>query len=307
MPDSYQAVVFSRYGNAEVLDLLELAVPEPGCGQVRISVRAAAVNPIDWKIRSGALADVMPVELPRVPGIDVAGVIEAVGEDAQGFAVGDAVLGKALTGGYGEKTLAQVDRIAAKPTGLSWELAAALPVAATTAHHALDVLNLTSGETLVIDGASGGVGTLAVQLARRRGATVIGTASEPNHDYLRSFGATPVRYGTGLAERIAAIAPGDVDAVLDTAGHGSLSELISLVGDPGRVVTLADFSAERLGARFLAEEPGNMSAVLAEVAGLAAAGTITVPLASYRLADAAAAQRASETGHVRGKLVLIPD
>ncbi|MFI9596711.1 NADP-dependent oxidoreductase [Nonomuraea sp. NPDC052265] len=307
MPDSYQAVVFSRYGDAEVLDLLDLAVPEPGCGQVRIGVRAAAVNPIDWKIRSGALADVMPVELPHVPGIDVAGVIEAVGEDAQGFAVGDEVLGKALAGSYGEKALAQVDRIAAKPTGLAWELAAALPVAATTAHHALDLLNLTPGETLVIDGASGGVGTLAVQLARRRGATVIGTASETNHTYLRSLGAIPVRYGTDLGERIAAMAPGGVDAALDTAGHGSLPELISLTGDPDRVVTLADFSAGQLGARFIAEEPGDMPEILAEVAGLAAAGAITVPLTSYRLADSAAAHRASEAGHVRGKLVLVPD
>ncbi len=306
MTDSHQAVVFSRYGDADVLDLLELAVPEPGHGQVRIEVRAAAVNPIDWKIRSGAMADVMPVDLPHVPGIDVAGVVEAVGEDAPGFAVGDEVLGKAFAGSYGEKALAQVDRIAAKPTDLSWELAAALPVAATTAHHALDALDLKSGETLVIDGASGGVGTLAVQLARRLGATVIGTASEPNHDYLRSIGATPVRYGAGLGERIAAIAPGGVDAVLDTAGHGSLPELISVAGGPDRVVTLADFSAGRLGVRFLAEEPGGMAAILAEVAGLAATGAITVPLTSHRLTDAAAAHRASETGHVRGKLVLIP-
>ncbi len=307
MPNEYQAVLFSQYGDPSVLRAAALEVPAPARGQVRIRVRAAGVNPLDWKLRAGILAQLMPVELPCVPGIDVAGVIEAAGEDAGDFRVGDEVLGKALSGSYAQQALTRVDRIAVKPAGLPWELAAALPVAATTARHALDTLTIAPRETLVIDGASGGVGTLAVQLARRVGATVIGTASEGNHEYLHSLGATPLSYGDGFAERIAAIAPQGVDAALDVAGHGSLPALIGIVGRRERVVTLADFAAEQLGARFLSGEPGNVPAILADVAALAAVGDVKVPITTYPLTDAAAAHAASQTGHARGKLVLIPE
>ncbi|GAA4224833.1 NADP-dependent oxidoreductase [Streptosporangium album] len=299
--------MFSEYGDAEVLRLAELEVPEPSTGQVRIAVRAAGVNPIDWKLRSGAMAAAMPVRFPAVPGVDVAGVVECVGPDVTDVAVGDEVFGKAVSGSYAELALANLNAIAAKPEAVSWEVAAALPVAGTTAYHAFAHLGLAQGETIVIDGAAGGVGTVAAQVARHRGLTVIGTASPRNHDYLRSLGVIPVTYGDGLAVRVRAVAARGVDAAVDAAGRGSLPALVELTGNPDRVITIADASAESLGVRFAYGEPDDMRGILAEAAALVAAGTITVPIArTYPLADAAAAHRDSQTGHVRGKLVLTP-
>ncbi len=306
MPDHYQAVVFSEYGDASVLHIEHLEVPRPASGQVRLRVYAAGVNPLDWKIRSGAASAWMRVELPHTPGLDVAGVIEAVGPGVDDLQVGDDVFGQATSGSYAEKALANAAMIAAKPAALSWEAAAALPTAALTAWQALDALRLQTGETVVIDGAAGGVGTLAVQLARHRGASVIGTAGEHNHDYLRSLGAIPVHYGDGLADRIRAVAPEGIDAALDAAGHGSLPALIDLVGSGKRVVTLADFSAQEHGAQFISGQTEDLSGVLSTVAGLVAENTITIPTVTYPLNQAAEAQRRSETGHAHGKLVLTP-
>ncbi|SDJ02477.1 NADP-dependent oxidoreductase [Nonomuraea jiangxiensis] len=302
-----RAVMFSEYGEVEVLRVAEREVPEPSAGQVRIAVRAAGVNPIDWKLRSGAMAAVMPVRFPAVPGVDVAGVVECVGPDVTDFTVGDEVFGKAVAGSYAELALANLDAIAAKPEAVSWEVAAALPVASTTAYHALAQLGLAQGETIVIDGAAGGVGTIAAQIARHRGLTVIGTANPRNHDYLRSLGAIPVTYGDGLADRVRTVAAPGVDAAVDVAGRGSLPALVELTGNPDRVITIADASAESLGVRFAYGEPDDMPGILAEAAALVAVGTITVSIArTYPLADAAAAHRDSQTGHVRGKLVLTP-
>ncbi|MGI5162368.1 NADP-dependent oxidoreductase [Microbispora sp. CA-102843] len=302
-----RAVMFAEYGEAEVLRVAEHEVPEPGPGQVRIAVRAAGVNPIDWKVRSGVMAAVMPVRFPAVPGVDVAGVVESVGPDVTDVAVGDEVFGKAVSGSYAELALANRDAIAVKPAAVSWEVAAALPVAGTTAYHALAQLRLAQGETIVIDGAAGGVGTVATQVARLRGLTVIGTASPRNHDYLRSLGAIPVSYGDGLADRVRAVAARGVAAAVDASGRGSLSALVELTGDPDRVITLADASAESLGVRFTYGEPDDMRGILTEAVALVAAGTITVPIARvYPLTDAAAAHRDSQAGHVRGKLVLAP-
>ncbi|WP_084464414.1 NADP-dependent oxidoreductase [Microtetraspora fusca] len=302
-----RAVMFSEYGEAEVLRVAECEVPEPGPGQVRVAVRAAGVNPIDWKIRSGVMAAVMPVRFPAVPGVDVAGVVESVGPDVTDVAVGDEVFGKAVSGSYAELALANCDSIAAKPAAVSWEVAAALPVAGTTAYHAFAQLRLAQGETIVIDGAAGGVGTVATQVARHRGLTVIGTAGPPNHDYLRSLGAIPVSYGDGLADRVRAVVAGGVDAAVDASGRGSLSALVELTGNPDRVITLADASAQSLGVRFAYGEPDDMRGILAEAMALVAAGTIRIPIAhAYPLTDAAAAHRDSQAGHVRGKLVLAP-
>ncbi|WP_433225960.1 NADP-dependent oxidoreductase [Microtetraspora malaysiensis] len=302
-----RAVMFSEYGEAEVLRVAECEVPEPGPGQVRIAVRAAGVNPIDWKIRSGVMAAMMPVRFPAVPGVDVAGVVESVGPDVTDVAVGDEVFGKAVSGSYAELALANCDSIAAKPAAVSWEVAAALPVAGTTAYHAFAQLRLAQGETIVIDGAAGGVGTVATQLARHRGLTVIGTAGPPNHHYLRSLDVIPVSYGDGLADRVRAVAAGGVDAAVDAAGRGSLSALVELTGNPDRVITLADASAQSLGVRFAYGEPDDMRGILAEAIALVAVGAITIPIAhTYPLTDAAAAHRDSQAGHVRGKLVLAP-
>ncbi|GAA4212342.1 NADP-dependent oxidoreductase [Actinocatenispora rupis] len=307
MPDEYQVMAFARYGGPDVLRVATRTANAPGPGQVRLRVRAAGVNPLDRKLRAGALAEWLPVELPYVPGTDVAGVVDALGAGVDGIRVGDEVFGKAQSGSYAQQAIARAERIAAKPADLSWEVAAALPVAATTARHALAAVAVTAGETLVIDGAAGGVGTLAVQLARRAGVRVIGTASEPNHAHLRSLGAQPIRYGHGLARRVAALAPQGVDAALDAAGHGSLPDLIGLVGRADRVVSLADTTAQQLGARFLSDEPDDLPAVLADVAALAAAGEVRLPVTTYRLVDAAVAHADGETGHARGKLVLLAD
>ncbi|MEV3926642.1 NADP-dependent oxidoreductase [Actinomadura coerulea] len=302
-----RAVMFFQYGGADVLRLAEHEVPDPGAGQVRIAVRAAGVNPVDWKIRSGAMAELMPVGFPAVPGVDMAGVVECVGPDVTAFAIGDEVFGKAAAGSYTELALANLDAIAAKPEAVSWEVAAALPVVGTTAYHVLARLGLKQGETILIDGAAGGVGTVAVQLAGHRGLAVIGTAGHRNHDYLRSLGAIPVTYGDGLPDRVRAVAARGVDAAVDAAGHGSLPALIELTGGPDHVITIADPSAESLGVRFAYGEPDDMPGILGELATLVATGTITVPIArTYPLADAADAHRESQTGHVCGKLVLAP-
>jgi NADPH:quinone reductase-like Zn-dependent oxidoreductase len=303
----YRAIAFNGYGEPEVLGPIELDVPEPGPGQVRLAVRAAGVNPWDWKVRSGATAAFAPVTFPHVPGIDVAGVVDAVGPGVTGLEVGDEVFGKAAGGSYADLALARANAVAVKPAGLPWELAAALPVAASTARHALDELAVTSGETLLVDGATGGVGTLVVQLARRLGATVLGTAGPANQEHLRSLGATPLVYGDGLADRVRAAAPQGVDAALDGTGHGALPILVELAGGPDRVVTLADPKAGELGVTFLGGEVPDLPAVLAQVGALAATGALTLPIAhAYPLAEAAAAHRASQSGHTRGKLVLIP-
>jgi NADPH:quinone reductase-like Zn-dependent oxidoreductase len=300
----YRAIAFTEYGEPEVLHPVELDVPEPEPGQVRLAVRAASVNPWDWKVRSGATRSFAPVTFPHVPGIDVAGVVDAVGPGVTGLAVGDEVFGKATGGSYAEVALAKAGAVTTKPAGLSWELAAALPTVASTARHALQELRVTSGETLLVDGATGGVGTLVVQFARRLGNTVLGTAGPANQDHLRELGAVPLVYGDGLAERVRAAAPQGVDAALDVAGKGALPVLVELAG--GRVVTLADPKAGELGVTFLGGEVDDLPAVLAQAGALAATGALTLPIAQvFPLAEAAAAHRASESGHTRGKLVLV--
>lgn len=307
MTDTYRAITFTEYGDSGVLKLVEREVPEPGPGQVQVAVRAASVNPIDWKIRSGGLAAVYPATFPAVPGGDVAGVIDAVGEGVSSFAVGDEVLGSGI-GGYAEIVLADPAKLTPKPEALSWEQAAALPVVVTTAYRALNLLKLSEGETLLIDGAAGGVGTVAVQLAVARGLTVIGTASEANHDYLRSLGAVPVRYGDGLADRVRTAVPQGVDASFDASGRGSLATLVELTGGPERVITIAAPDAAEHGVHFTSGRPEeSVPGALAEGAALAAEGKLELPVARvYPLAEAAAAQDESEAGHVRGKLVLVP-
>ena len=212
-----QGIQFSQFGGPEVLELVELPDPEPGPGQIRVVVRAAGVNPIDWKVRSGAMGG----DLPKRTGQEVAGVVDRLGDGVTGVAVGDAVFGGAAGGG-GAAELALLENYARVPASLDFVGAAALPVAVETAVRTLDVLGVTGGQTLVINGASGSVGIAAVQCARARGARVIGTASESNHDYLREFGAEPTTYGDGLVERVRALAGGRdpvVDRALDASGR----------------------------------------------------------------------------------------
>jgi NADPH:quinone reductase-like Zn-dependent oxidoreductase len=291
-----------RTGRAAVA---EVETPRPGAGQVRLRVRSAGLNPADFKIRNGWMEQVFPTTFPAIPGFEAAGVIDEVGPGVTGLAVGDEVLAFTDTGAYAEYALATV--AARKPEGLSWDEAAAIPVAGETAQRVLDLLGVKDGETLLVHGAAGAVGGLAVQLAAARGVTVIGTASPANDDHLRSLGAIPVAYGDGLADRVRAVAPQGVDAVFDVAGQGALPDSIELRGGTtDRIITIADPSAAQLGVTF--SSGGERSAEgLAEVAGLAAEGRIRVTVAqAFPLDDAAAAQERGATGHVRGKLTLRP-
>ncbi|MCT2543870.1 NADP-dependent oxidoreductase [Streptomyces atratus] len=298
---------FAEYGGPEVLRVVERETPRPGPGQVLVEVRAAGVNPLDWQLRSGAVAEMMPVEFPSVPGGDVAGVVADVGEDVSDFAVGDEVFGSIGSGSYAEFALAPAAQLARKPEGVSWEVAAGLPVAVNTAYQVLADLGVKSGETLVVDGAAGGVGSVAVQIARHLGATVIGTASERNHAYLRSLGAEPVTYGEGFAERARAVAEKGVDAAFDAAGKGSLPALVELTGGPDRVVTIADHRAAEHGVRFAFAGPDAIRERLEQAAALVGNGELGLSVArTYALSEAADAHRESAGGHVRGKLIIVP-
>ena len=300
-----KAVVIDEFGGPEVLHVADRELPEPGDGQVRVEVRASGVNPFDDKVRSGEMEQMFPTDLPTVLGVEIAGIVDEVGPKVNGLAVGDEVLGFADGGGYAEYALATT--VAPKPAGLGWAEAAALPVAITTAQGVLDQLEVTQGETVLIHGAAGGVGTVAVQIAVARGATVIGTASEANHDYLRELGATPVVYGEGLVDRVRAVAPDGIDAVFDVAGKGALPDSIELRGGKSRIVTIADPEALQLDIPFSGGRTRDAEA-LAEVARQAADGRLRLTVAkTFPLEEAAAAHAAVDTGHARGKTVLLVD
>ncbi|MEV0958743.1 NADP-dependent oxidoreductase [Streptomyces sp. NPDC049951] len=303
-----KAIVFDAFGGTEVLHEAEIGIPQPGPGQVRVRVRAVGVNPVDGKIRSGAMEAIFPTTLPAVPGGEIAGVVDAVGEDVDQLKVGDEVLGWSDTGSYAQYALAPATVLAPKPAGLAWANAAALPVASDGAERVLDLLDVTAGETLLIHGASGALGTIAVQLAVARGARVIGTAGPANQEYVTSLGATALVYGDNLVQRVRELAPEGVDAVFDAAGKGALEDSITLRGGTTRIVTTADFRARDLGIVF-AEGPQRRSAArLAELAEDAADGTLVTTLsATYPLTEAAKAQQASDAGHNRGKIVLTVD
>jgi NADPH:quinone reductase-like Zn-dependent oxidoreductase len=301
-----RAVAFAEYGEPDVLQVVEVEAPHPGPGQVRIAVRAAGVNPIDWKARSGMLASVMPLSFPVIDGREAAGVVDEVGEGVEDVAVGDAVFGFAVGGAAAE--LAVLDDYVRKPEGLSFEQAASLPVAAETSARVFQVLGgVGDGDALLVNGAAGGVGVIGVQLARAHGARVIGTASERNHELLRSLGAEPTTYGPGLAERVRALAPDGVDDAFDTAGKGEIEDMIELTGDPAHVATIADFGAARLGVKVTGGSEGRVVEGLREAASLADAGRLQVLVdRTFPFAQAAEAHRVSQDGHVRGKLVLVP-
>ncbi|WP_406009098.1 NADP-dependent oxidoreductase [Streptomyces sp. NBC_00637] len=300
-----KAILFDRFGGTDVLHEADIEVPQPGPGQVRVRVKAAGLNALDGKIRSGMMEAVRPTTFPAVPGAELAGVVDALGEGVQDAKVGDEVLGWSDTGSYAQYALATT--VAPKPAGLDWQHAAALPVAGETAERVLDLLRVAAGETILMHGASGAVGTLAVQLATARGARVIATAGPSNQDYLTSLGATATVYGEGLVERVRALAPEGVDAVFDLAGKGALEDSITLRGGTERIVTIADFGARQLGITFSQGSPERSAARLAALAQDAAAGKLVTTVTAYPLDQAAEAQQVSDAGHVRGKLVLTVD
>ncbi|PBC93266.1 NADPH:quinone reductase [Streptomyces sp. OV198] len=301
-------VQFSEYGNTDVLSVVDVPPPTPGPGQVRLVVRAAGVNPIDWKILRGYMSQVMPLDLPAGLGSDVAGVVDQVGAGVTAFEVGDEVLGASITPSYAQSALADPAVLVAKPASVSWEVAGSLAGPGITAWEVLDKLEIAKGETLLVHAAAGGVGTFAVQLAEARGARVIGTASESNHEQLRSLGAEPVTYGEGLVDRVRAIAPQGVDAVLDASGRGEIPDSIELAGGPARVLTLVAFDAADTGIQVHMSAPGeNGAQALRDILNLMEQGRLRVPIwRTFPLAEAADALQVSQAGHLGGKIVLLP-
>ena len=301
-------MTFDRYGDDSVLRLSEVPEPKVGPGEVRIRVRRAAVNPVDWKIMSGGLDRLMDVYFPVIPCWDVAGVVETVGLDAPEFSVGDEVVAYARKdvvhgGTVAELVTMSVRGVARKPGALTWDQAAGLPLAGLTALQTLDRLGLAAGETVLIHGAAGGVGSLAVQIAHARGARVIGTASAANHEFLTSLGADhPVEYGDGLTDRVRAVAPDGVDVVADFVG-GVVAATMAVLKPGGRHASVTDPAVLRSGGMWVWVRPD--AAGLTTLAGLADEGKLTVPVAQvfpmHRLADAFAMSR---TGHARGKIIL---
>lgn len=308
-----RAIEYDTFGGPEVLKVTEVPIPEPAHGQVRVAVKVAAVNGIDWKIRQGYLGE---QSMPARPGVEFAGVVDAAGPHAAA-AVGDEVLGFSAPsaiqvqgwgggfpgGAYADYVLAEV--VTHKPAALGWTEAAALPVAGETALRGVRRLDIGSGEVLLIHGGSGVVGSLAVQLAVARGATVIATTGDSNAEYVSSLGAIPVRYGEGLVGRVRAITP-RIDAVLDAAGFGGLDDLLTLRGSSDRILSLADPAAFDLGIPFDPGSPADHNVdVLSELAGLASAGDLRIRHArSYPIIEAARAQEFSATGHASGKITL---
>lgn len=296
----------AAYGGPEVLELAEVPLPEPGPGQVRVRIHAAGANALDSKKRRGLFApgQEAPAE-PQPLGLEMAGVIDALGPGVTQWSTGRPVLGlTARQDAVATHALADAGNIVAKPDILTFEQAAALPVATETAYRTLRRLGVVAGQTLLVHAAAGGVGLMAVQLARALGATVIGTAGEANHPFLRDLGATPVTYGDGLAERIRAAAPQGIDAVLDASGRGVLPLSVELTGSPDKVLTIADLDAARHGVRF-SREMLPIPQVMDDVLPMIEDGRLQLPLeAVFPLEKAADAYHRLDEGHLRGKIVL---
>ncbi|MFJ4964036.1 NADP-dependent oxidoreductase [Streptomyces sp. NPDC088729] len=303
-----KAITLKRYGSADDLELSDHPEPKVAPGEVLVRVRAAGVNPVDWKLAEGRLDGLMESRFPQIPGWDVAGVVERVGFDVAEFAVGDEVFGyirkdTVQLGAYAELVSAHVRMLAHKPASLSWEQAAGLPLAGLTAYQAIERVKVAAGQTVLIHAAAGGVGSLGAQIARARGARVIGTASEHNHAFLRGLGVEPVVYGEGLADRVLALAPGGVDAVLDFVGGEALEVSWRLLREPGRLASIVESGARSGGGHYVWVRPDADG--LAALARLAEEGRLSVPVArALPLAEAAEAWRLSRAGRTRGKLVL---
>jgi NADPH:quinone reductase-like Zn-dependent oxidoreductase len=299
-----RALQFTEYGGPEVLNWGDAPEPHAGPGQIRIAVRAASVNPIDWKILTGALAGGEPLSGTGYLGYDAAGVVEEVGKGVAGVSVSDEVFGR------GQNTQAEqavLKAWALKPSSVDWAVAAAAGVAGETAERGLRLLGVKAGDTVFIDGGAGGVGAVAVQMAIARGARVIASSREANHDYLREIGAIPVLYGAGVAGRVRDAASGPVDAVFDVAGKTPVQELLSLVSESSQVLSIANFAAGQAGARVTGGDADSRPMeALAEVAKLLVQNKLVIKVQTFPFDRAAEAYRISQVGHVRGKLVLIP-
>ena len=304
-----KAVRFSEYGGIDVLEVVDVERPVPGDGQVLVQVRAAAINPGEAHIREGHLHHLWPATFPSGEGSDLAGVVAALGADVSGFAVGDEVIGYTDDrASHAEYVLVEREHLIHRPAAVPWSVGGSLYVAGTTAWATVRAVAAGTGDTVVVSGAAGGVGTIAVQLARLAGATVIGLASEPHHEWLSEHGVIPIAYGAGVADRIREASGGRVDAFIDTFGQGYVELALELGVRPDRIDTVADReAAARHGVKTDGNMEGASAETLAELAGLIEKGVLEVPIArEYPLDDIREAYRDLERRHTLGKIVLRP-
>ena len=303
-----KAVRFEHYGSVDVLNVVDVPVPVPGPRQVLVQVSAAGINPGEAKIRDGLLHKQFPATFPSGQGSDLAGVVTALGPGAVGVTVGENVIAYTDNrASQAEYVLVEAANLAPKPDAVPWDVAGALYVVGATAYAAVRAVATAAGETVVVAGAAGGVGSVAVQLARLAGATVIGLASPANHEWLAGKGVIPVTYGDGVADRIRHAAP-TVDAFIDTQGGDYVQLALELGVSPARIDTIANFSAvAEYGVKGDGNSAGASAGTLAQLAGLIAAGQLEVPIAAtFPLTDVRDAYRRLAGGHIRGKIVLIP-
>jgi len=303
------AVRFDEYGDADVLKVVEVARPAPGPGQVLVRVKAAGINPGEASIRKGLLHAIWPATFPSGEGSDLAGVVEELGPEVTRFAVGDEVLGFVDTrASHAEVVVADVDKLVTRPANVPWEVAGSLFVVGTTAYAAVRAVEIAPDETVVVSGAAGGVGSVAVQLAADAGAKVIGLASVGHHGWLASRGVIPVAYGEGVAERIKEAADGHIDAFIDTFGDGYVELAVSLGVAPQRINTIIDrAAAQQYGTKTDGSATAANAEVLEALAGLIAQGRLEIPIAkTYPLAKVREAFVDLEHRHTLGKIVLEP-
>ena len=301
-----KAVRFDAYGGIDVLRVADVPILEPAQGEVLVKVKAASINPGEAKIREGLLHTLYPATFPSGEGSDLAGIVTKLGPGTEGFAVGDEVIGFTNhRASHAEYVIVEVQDLTAKPANVPWEIAGSLAVAGGTAYAAARAVSLQPGETVAVSGAAGGVGSIAVQLAKRAGAEVIGIAGPAKHDWLVAHGITPVAYGDGLADRLRAA---KLDAFIDTYGDGYVKLAIALGVKLDRIDTIADFAAVReYGVKAEGSSAGMSAGVLAELAGLVASGALDVPIAAtFPLDDVRAAFALLDGGHTLGKIVLLP-
>ena len=309
-------VVATAFGGPEVLSVVEESVEGPGAGEVRLAVRAAGINPVDWKLYSGSMGT--GARLPMRLGFEAAGVVTDVGGEAVGpagpVAVGDEVIAYRIDGGYADEIVVPASAVVPKPAAMSWEAAGGLMLAGATAMHALAATGVGAGETVLVHAAAGGVGLMVVQIAVARGAHVVGTASEGHHEYLRELGAEPTTYGEGLADRVRALAPNGVDVAIDCIGSDEAVDVsLELVADRDRIVSIAAFSrGAEVGIKMIGGGPGAdpgtelRDAARLQLTALVEQGKLSVRARSFVLDDVAEAHREGQAGHVAGKLVLVP-
>jgi NADPH:quinone reductase-like Zn-dependent oxidoreductase len=304
-----KAVRFKDYGGPEVLEVVDVEKPSAGAGEAVVRVKAAGINPGESAIRNGALRERFPAHFPEGQGSDFAGVVETVGASVIAFAAGDEVIGFSDDrSAHAEFVAVDASQLAAKPANVAWEVAGALHVVGATAFAEVEAVNLSSGDTVVVSAAAGGVGALAVQLAARKGAKVVGLAGSHNHDWLERHGAIGVEYGDGVADRIRDVTGGNVDAFLDNYGGGYIELALELGVAADRINSIADFpGVAKHGVKSDGNAVGSSAAVLAELASLIDTGELEIPIAaSYPLEDVRSAYEELEKRHTRGKIVLIP-